>query len=187
LKTAIFGGTFDPIHCAHLTVAREAADRFALDRVLFVPAGNPPHKRGVHTDYEDRYRMVELACAGEPKFEPSRIEAGQEKSYSIVTIERLRGQGQLFFITGADAFAEITTWHRWEEVVALVDFIVVTRPGHDYVEPEGSRVHRLDTLALNVSSSAIRRRLARHENVPELPTAVQAYVRAHRLYENYGK
>ena len=82
MRTAIFGGTFDPIHSAHLVVAREAAETFSLDRVLFIPAANPPLKEA-GASYEDRYRMVELACAGEPRFIPSRLEEGREKSYSI--------------------------------------------------------------------------------------------------------
>src|SRR5258708_553097 len=114
LRTAIFGGTFDPIHNAHLTVAREAADQFALDCVLFVPAAHPPHKSeaGV-TPYEHRYRMVELACAGHPGFVPSRLEEGLDKSYSIRTIERVKATlapgDQLFFLIGADAFADIAS------------------------------------------------------------------------------
>ncbi len=73
MKTAIFGGTFDPIHTAHLVMAKEAADAFHLDRVLFIPAGNPPLKEA-GASYEDRFKMVELACAGEPRFVPSRLE-----------------------------------------------------------------------------------------------------------------
>src|ERR1700740_1867732 len=120
MTIAIFGGTFDPIHSAHLIVAREAADTFSLDRVLFIPAGNPPHK-GAGAPYEDRYRMVELACAQDARFIPSRLEEGHEKMYSIHTIERVRAEnGELFFVIGADAFAEIETWHRWRDVVAAV-------------------------------------------------------------------
>ena len=90
MRIAIFGGTFDPIHKAHLAVARSAADGFALDRVLFVPAAHPPHKSGVtHAPYEDRVRMAEIAVAGEPRFEVSRLEEGTARSYSIDTIEKL--------------------------------------------------------------------------------------------------
>lgn len=185
MKTAIFGGTFDPIHGAHLTVAREAA-HLGLDRVLFVPAANPPHKPGaVHAAFEDRYRMVELACEGEPLFVPSRLEEGAATSYSIHTIERIQASAprdRLYFIIGADAFAEIQTWYRWQDVLTAVEFIVVTRPGHDYVLPAGARVRRLDTLALEVSSSSIRARLAAGEAVPELPEKVAAYIRERHLY-----
>lgn len=187
MRTAIFGGTFDPIHCAHLTVAGEAAQRLKLDQVLFIPAANPPHKPdAVHAGFEDRYRMVELACAGQPGFIPSRLEEGAGKSYSINTLELVRATqapgDHLFFIIGADAFADIGTWHRWHDVVAAVEFVVVTRPGHDYAVPPGARFHRLDTLALDVSSSAIRASLAAGEAPPELPSSVLAYIRKHKLY-----
>ncbi len=187
MKLAIFGGTFDPIHSAHLVVAREAVAAFALDRVLFVPAARPPHKSGLtSTSFEDRYRMVELACGGEPKFEPSRIEEGEGRSYSIHTIERIRAtlaaEDRLFFLIGADAFAEIATWHRWRDVIGGVEFIVVTRPGHRYEEPSGAVVHRLDTVALPVSSSEIRQRLAAGGRTEQLPAPVLDYIRRHRLY-----
>lgn len=187
MRLAIFGGTFDPIHLAHLAVAREAARRFGLDRVLFVPAAMPPHKAGVTlADYEDRYRMVELACADQPGLEASRLEAGTERSYSIYTIEKVRASlspgGELFFVIGADAFAEIRTWLRWEDVVRAVEFIVVSRPGHRYAVPEGARVLRLETLELSVSSSEIRRKLAEGEASADLPPAVFAYIREHGLY-----
>jgi nicotinate-nucleotide adenylyltransferase len=185
LTLAIFGGTFDPVHNAHLTVAREAADTFHLARVLFVPAAQPPHKTGnTCADFEDRFRMVALACEEDARFEPSRLEEAEQKSYSILTIERVRSlTGERpYFIIGADAFAEIGTWHRWRDVVAAADFIVVTRPGHDYSAPHGARVHRLDTLALPVSSSDIRRSLAEGRMPGDLPPAVGRYIVEHGLY-----
>ena len=183
MKAAIFGGTFDPIHSAHLEMARQAADQFALDRVLFIPAGNPPHKHA-DTPFEQRYRMVELACAADPRFVASRIEEGERKSYSIDTIERVKAaNGEVFFIIGADAFAEIKTWHRWQDVIRAVEFIVAARPGHLIVSPPDARVHRLETLELPVSSSEIRDKLARGETPSELPPAVADYIRAERLYQ----
>ena len=182
MKTAIFGGTFDPIHQAHLVVAREAADAFALDRVLFIPAARPPHKE-TSVGYEHRFRMVELACAGERRFEPSRLEEGQERSYSINTIERVNAMGgRVFFVIGADAFAEIRTWHRWVDVVRSVEFIVVTRPGHEYNSPPEARVLQLETVALPVSSSEIRQALARGEMPSEVPPRVADYIRSNGLY-----
>ena len=182
MRKAIFGGTFDPIHRAHLVIAREAADAFALDQVLFIPAANPPHKEA-GTAYEHRYRMVELACAEDARFVPSRLEAGCEKSYSIHTIDRVKAMGgEVFFVIGADAFAEIQTWHRWADVIREVEFIVVTRPGHEYASPPGARVHRLETVALPVSSSEIRAALARGETPAELPDGVLEYIRAEGLY-----
>jgi nicotinate-nucleotide adenylyltransferase len=184
MKTALFGGTFDPIHRAHLIVAREAADTFSLDQVLFIPAANPPHKEA-GASYEDRYKMVQLACACEPRFIASRLEQGREKSYSIHTIERVKAQpgaGQVYFIIGSDAFAEIRSWHRWEDVVRETEFIVVSRPGHAYSIPPGAKVHRLETLALPVSSSETRQALARGEAPEELPEPVAEYICEHGLY-----
>ncbi len=184
MRRAIFGGTFDPIHCAHLIVAREAADAFALDQVLFIPAANPPHKEA-GTPYEHRYRMVELACKEDPRFVPSRLEADSRKSYSIYTIERVKAMGgEVLFVIGADAFAEIQTWFRWQDVVRDVDFIVVTRPGHHYESPPGARVHRLETVALPVSSSEIRAALARGEMPSEVPKRVAEYIRENGLYSS---
>ena len=182
---AIFGGTFDPVHLAHITVASEAAGAFSLDRILFIPAAHPPHKDDLGCEsFEHRYRMVELACQADPRFVPSRIEEGAEKSYSILTVEKLRPlAANLYFIVGADAFAEIHKWHRYRDVLALTQFIVVTRPGHGYVTPPGAAVHRLDTLALPVSSSEIRRQLASGEIPPDLPPAVASYIVEHRLYQ----
>ena len=185
MRLGLFGGTFDPIHSAHLMVAREAADQFHLDQVWFVPAAHPPHKAGqAHAGYEDRYRMTEIACQIDARFRASRLEAGEGKSYSIETIEKVREQGEEpYFIIGADAFAEITTWHRWQDLLRLTDFIVVTRPGHQYTAPPGARVHRLDTLALPVSSSGIRKQLAAGEIPAELPDPVAQYIAENGLYQ----
>ena len=188
MKLAIFGGTFDPIHNAHLAVARAAADRFHLDRVLFVPAAHPPHKSGVtFAPYADRIRMTELACQGEPRFEVSRIEEGSARSYSIDTIEKVRARlhpaDQLFFLIGADAFAEIRTWRRWQDVARSVCFLVVSRPGHLYDVPPEVDMRRLDTVDLPVSSSEIRRALGAGERPAEVPAAVLEYTEQHRLYK----
>jgi nicotinate-nucleotide adenylyltransferase len=184
MRLALFGGTFDPIHNAHLTVAQEAADQFHLDQVWFVPAAHPPHKLDQSSAaYEDRYRMVELACQADPRFVASRLEEGGLKSYTIETIEKVRAKDEEpYFIIGADAFAEIASWHRWQELLRLTDFIVVTRPGHNYTAPPGARVHRLDTVALPVSSSEIRKALAHGELPSELPSSVAAYIANKGLY-----
>ena len=187
MRIALFGGTFDPVHNAHLTIAREAAARFHVDRVLFVTAGNPPHKApGATTSFEHRHRMVELACAGQRGFAPSRLEEGPGRSYSIETIEKvtrtLAPGDKLFFLIGADAFAEIATWRRSADVIAAVEFIVVSRPGYDYPVPPGARVHRLETLALPVSSSRIRESFQNGSVIENVPEPVAAYARARKLY-----
>lgn len=187
MKVAIFGGTFDPVHSGHLTIAREAARQFALDRVLFVPASRPPHKSGATAaGYEDRYRMVEIACQDQPGFEPSRLEAGAARSYSIHTIERVRAtltlEDDLSFLIGADAFADLRTWRQWQDVVRQVTFIVVARPASRYEVPPGASIARLDSLALPVSSSAIRAQLATNLTPAEIPPPVLAYIRQKGLY-----
>lgn len=190
-RICLFGGTFDPVHKAHLRIAEEARKHCSLDRILFVPAGNPPHKdaAGV-TPYEDRFRMVALACEPYPAFEASRLEAGAERSYSIDTVKRLRqnlrANDRLFFLIGADAFDEIETWKAWQELIRLTEFIVVARPGGEYRVLEGARVHRLTGLALPVSSSSIRARLAQGGPTPELPDTVRAFIEDRGLY-GFGK
>jgi nicotinate-nucleotide adenylyltransferase len=187
VRLAIFGGTFDPIHEAHLAIAREAADRFQLDRVLFVVAARPPHKQGVtHAPYEDRVRMAQLACAADPRFEVSRLEQDTVRSYSIDTIQKVRPSllpgDELFFLIGADAFAEIRSWHRWQDVAGSVHFLVVSRPGHDYEVPAEAQCDRIDRVDLPVSSSDIRRCLAAGGAPEGLPPQVLEYARSHNLY-----
>jgi len=187
LRLAIFGGTFDPIHQAHLTIAQAAAERFRLDRVLLVPAAHPPHKTGVtHTPYEHRVQMAELACGGWPHLEVSRLEEGTEFSYSIDTIEKVRARmapdEDLLFVIGADAFADIRTWRRWRDVAREVHFLVVSRPGGGYDVPPGVRLERLDNLKLPISSSEIRRALAAGGRPLEVPPQVLQYILEHGLY-----
>jgi nicotinate-nucleotide adenylyltransferase len=185
VRLALYGGAFDPVHNAHLRIAEEALRQCGLDRLLLVPAAHPPHKR-MHAGYEDRYRMVELAVENEPKMEASRLEAGTAQSFSIDTIEKLkktlRAEDRLFFLIGADAFADIRTWKRWRDVVREVEFIVVSRPGHRYDIPEGGRVERLDGLGLEVSSSDIRHRMAVGDLCVDAPLAVLDYIRDRNLY-----
>lgn len=187
-RICLFGGTFDPIHKAHLRIALESLKTLQLSEVLFVPAGHPPHKQlSQITPFEHRFRMVELACEGWACFAASRLEEGDDFSYSIDSVARLRQRlpaaDQLFFLIGSDAFDEIETWHRWQDLVREVDFIVVSRPGAEFRIAPGARVHRLDGLALPISSTGIRDRLARGEATPELPAKVRGYIEQHCLYE----
>jgi nicotinate-nucleotide adenylyltransferase len=186
-NVCLFGGTFDPIHMAHLRIAEEARKRYALDRILFVPASNPPHKEAAGlTPYEDRYRMVEIACKPYPDFMASRLEATSGPSYTVDTVKRVRKElgasDRLFFLVGGDAFDELETWKGWRELVRLTEFVVVSRPDSAYRIPEGAHVHRLDGLALPVSSSTIRARLATGEATPELPAEVRAFIEKRGLY-----
>jgi nicotinate (nicotinamide) nucleotide adenylyltransferase len=131
--------------------------------------------------------MVALAVAGRTGWRASDVELRHESpSYTTITLQRFRERGyaptELFFLIGADAFSEIETWFRWHDVLEQVEFLVLSRPGYTYDIPDGARVHRLETLQLDVSSTAIRRRLAAGETPPELPPAVLQYIRQHGLY-----
>ncbi len=196
-RIAIFGGAFDPIHNAHLAVARVAAARFHLDRVLFVPTFRPLHKGGfAYEPYEDRVRMVEIACAAlnstsATRFEASRLEDGAESSYSIDTITRLRStirpDDELFFIIGADAFAELRSWYKWQDVAQFVTFIVASRPGYSYDVPPTVKVEPLDEMHLITSSSGLREHLKTAESMLDAPIGVIQYIRSHGLYGSADK
>ena len=145
MNIALFGGTFDPIHSGHLRAARAAARQFRLDRVLFVPSGNPPHK--VHnrlTAFSHRFAMVALACASDRRFVPSLLEAPRADArphYSVETVRAAKrsvgARHRLFFLIGADAFLDLPHWKDYRRLLASVNFIVVSRPGfseHDIRE-----------------------------------------------------
>jgi nicotinate-nucleotide adenylyltransferase len=137
---ALFGGSFDPIHAGHLAVARAAVEAFGLDQVIFIPSGIPPHKRRQRlASFTERYAMVALACAGEPRFVPSLSEAGEDGLgrqviYSVDTVRRFRKlhpspSAKLYFILGADQFLDIAKWHQSAQLLRMCDFIVANRPG----------------------------------------------------------
>jgi len=129
--------------------------------------------------------MVQLACREDSRFEASRIEEGAAPSYSIHTIERVRAGADydpLYFLIGADAFADIGTWFRWRDVVGAVTFIVVSRPGAKYDVPLGANTLRLEDLDLNVSSSEIRKSIKMDAKALPVPDSVATYIQEHQLY-----
>jgi len=135
---ALFGGTFDPIHTGHLTVAQAAQRRFHLDAIHFVPSSRPPHKNKVTlTPFVHRYAMVALGCSEHANFQPSLAEsemdgAGSHVFYTIDTVRRFRREypdDHLFFIVGADQFLEIPTWKSYDSLLDACDFIIASRPG----------------------------------------------------------
>lgn len=192
----IMGGTFDPIHYGHLAAAEQARLRFALDRVVFVPNRQPPHKKEYCvTPAEDRYAMVLLATASHPQFEVSCMELDRPgPSYTVDTLREFRGRlgpdARLYFITGADAILEILTWRSPQELARSCEFIAVARPGYDLqrLTKEMSdllrgRAHILNVPGVAVSSTEIRRRAAAGESLRYLvPPAVARYVEVKRLY-----
>jgi nicotinate-nucleotide adenylyltransferase len=141
MKIGIFGGTFDPIHWGHLRSAEEVGETYRLDRVYFIPASIPPHKRGqTTTAARDRLQMVRLAVAGNPCFTVSTVELVRPGlSYSIDTIRqfatKLNKGDSLYFIIGLDAFREIGTWKDFPEIFPLCNFIVTSRPGSKENDP----------------------------------------------------
>lgn len=198
LRIGILGGTFDPVHNGHLAVARAARRRFRLDLVYFIPCGRPPHKdRPGLSPFLHRFTMVALACAGEPAFIPSLLEAGpdlqgKQRSYSVDTIRRLRRlapRAELYFILGADAFLYLPKWKHVGRLVRLCDFIVASRPGTDLRKAvrealRHARVHFLRGIHVDVSASELRRRAGRGRSLRGLvPTAVEDYIRKMALYQ----
>ena len=196
MRIALFGGTFDPVHEGHLEIARAAADRFALDRVLFIPGGDPPHKDNRRTPYEDRWRMTELACAADPRFEASRLEAPEtlagRRSYSVDTIERVRAdlgeRDELFFLLGEDAFRDLVIWYRLDDVVGMVEFLVVSRGGEPTTDdpPHPSvRFRRLNGVENPISSSEIRRRVRQGLSLEGwTPPEVARWIEKRGLYQS---
>jgi len=167
------GGTFDPIHIGHLVTAEEARQQFALDEILFMPTGTPPHKTSQVASAELRHLMASIATATHPHFWVSRYEMDEPGvDYTVDTLTHiartLSAGTQVFFITGADAVLDILTWKQPERVLELADVIAATRPGYDLGRlsgvlaglEHGGRVHVMEIPALAVSSSMIRARLA---------------------------
>ena len=185
------GGTFDPVHIGHLVCAEEARWQFGLDEVVFVPAGEPWQKREV-TAAEDRYLLTVLATSGNPCFSVSRVELDRPgPTYTLETLQtfgEFHGEdGELFFITGADAVLEILTWKDPEAVLQTAAFIAATRPGYDLgrvpLAQFGGRVHVMEIPALAISSTDIRRRVQEGQPIQYLvPPAVAEYIEQRGLY-----
>jgi len=138
MKIGIFGGTFNPIHYGHLRAAEEVRVIFGLDRIFFVPSGNPPLKRKDLTDAGHRYNMVNMAARDNPYFEVLDIESVRPgKSYTVNTLEQLvadYADADFSFISGVDAFLDIPNWHEPEKLLSLVNFIVISRPGKSFAD-----------------------------------------------------
>jgi nicotinate-nucleotide adenylyltransferase len=191
-RLGVMGGTFDPIHHGHLVAASEVAARFHLDEVVFVPTGQPWQKghRSVSPP-EDRYLMTVIATASNPQFSVSRIDIDRGgKTYTIDTLRDLRAEHEdadLFFITGADALAQILGWRDAAELFSLAHFIGVTRPGHVLADPglpQGG-VSLIEVPALAISSTDCRERVARGDPVWYLvPDGVVRYINKRALYRD---
>ena len=192
MATGLMGGTFDPIHIAHLVIAEEALDLLGLDRVIFVPSARPPHKSGDDvTSVEHRLEMVRLAIDGNPRLALSDLEVRRsEPSYTVETVRQFRrelGEHEtLFFIMGADSLAQFFTWKDPLDLVSACEFVVVPRPGVGPGDGDPrimEKTHMLDTPLIDVSSSDIRERVRTGRSIRYLvPEGVIAYIREKNLY-----
>lgn len=187
---AVLGGTFDPVHNAHLAIAARALDALGARRVLWLPTGAPGYRRAPVAPPEHRLAMLRLALAGETRYAIDERElAPGHSGYTYDTLAALRaelGAGTpLVMLIGGDQYARLAGWHRWKELFGLARFAVFARPGEGAGPegvPEGAVIH-VPMEPLPVSASAIRARLARGESVAGLlPAAVIEYIQLHRLY-----
>lgn len=189
-RIGVMGGTFDPIHHGHLVAASEVQSRLRLDEVVFVPTGEPWQKQGRNVGpAEHRYLMTVVATASNPRFTVSRVDIDREgPTYTIDTLRDLHAQrpdADLFFITGADALAQILSWKDSEELFELARFIGVTRPGYELSEPclPAARVDLQEVPAMAISSTDCRERVHAGEPVWYLvPDGVVQYISKHQLY-----
>jgi nicotinate-nucleotide adenylyltransferase len=196
-RTAVFGGSFNPIHYGHLLLADEVLEALTLDRVLFVPAAMPPHKSPAHlAPAADRYEMVRSAIGGRPGFEVSDVELRRAgPSYTVDTLAELGiPRGDLFLIVGSETFLDLLTWREPRRIATLARLVVVPRVGSAF-DPDGAAAQKVvreigqeplivRATSLPISASDLRRRVREGRSTAyRLPDAVAAYIRARRLYQ----
>lgn len=200
-RVGIMGGTFDPVHQGHLVTAEAVRSEFSLNKVVFVPSGQPPHKKGLLiSDKEHRYIMTVLATAANPYFEVSRTEIERPgESYAIDTVRYFKNimipDAELFFITGADAIMEIVTWKEVEELFESCTFIAATRPGVNLSEMRKKLLTKLtksniqkiipiEVPAMAISSTDIRERVRNKSTIKYLvPESVENFIQKNDLYQ----
>lgn len=190
-RVGVFGGSFDPVHNAHLALARVALAELQLDELLWVPAGQPWQKHRVLAPAVHREAMVRLAIEGEPRFTLSRIETQRSgPSYSIDTVRALQVQrpgADWVLVIGQDQYAGFHTWHGWRELLGLVTLAIANRPDAPTgADPQLLRVpHAAVALPMmDVSSTDIRERIARGQGIADLvPPPVARYIARHHLYQ----
>ncbi|SHG88565.1 nicotinate-nucleotide adenylyltransferase [Tepidibacter thalassicus] len=197
-KIGIMGGTFDPIHYGHLATAEAVRVKYKLNKVIFMPSGNPPHKRDRDIiDKLHRYNMTILATMSNKYFEVSSLEIKRKgRTYTIDTLKKLKNtykNSELFFITGADAFCDIETWKDVEENFNLATFIGATRPGVElskvrnkieYLKSKyNTKILEIHVPSLDISSTDLRERIKMNKSIKYLlPECVEKYIYKYNLY-----
>ncbi|HJF85623.1 nicotinate-nucleotide adenylyltransferase [Megamonas hypermegale] len=193
-KIGIMGGTFDPIHVGHLMIAEAVWDEYKLEKVLFIPSANPPHKHDVMTSARHRFNMTLLATCSNPHFEVSSIEMDRTgPSYTIDTIKALKkiygDDTDFYFIIGADCIHELPSWHKIDELLKICKFIATKRPSYkldlSIIAKEFSdyNIQLLETPELEISSTDIRQRIKKGYSIQYITTEqVQQYIRKEELY-----
>ncbi|HEX6649642.1 MAG TPA: nicotinate-nucleotide adenylyltransferase [Pyrinomonadaceae bacterium] len=199
-RIALYGGTFDPVHVGHVEVARKVAEVFEFDRVVFIPAQMAPHKIGRPvTEPIHRYAMLALATQDDPRLLISTFELdAPDRRYTVDTVEHFQREldaaTELFFIMGADSWSEITTWRDWERLLAMTNYIVVTRPGYEptttHVGELSRRVVFTDVVMNDVSATRIRQLASEgrfEELIGLLPERVFEYIKKYGIYRELNE
>ena len=185
-KVGILGGTFDPIHHGHLIIADQVLASLSLDEVRFMPNALPPHKARAATTKEDRLKMIELAIQNHPGFRVETIELMRKgKSYTydtMVLLTEREPDSEFYFIIGADMIDYLPNWYRIDDLLSLVKFVGVNRPG--YAGETSYPIIHVEIPMIDLSSSLIREKIKNGESIRYLvPDAVIQYIKEHRLYE----
>ena len=193
-RVGVFGGSFDPVHNAHVALARTALEQLRLDELRWLPVGQPWQKTRQLASPADREAMVRLAIAGEPRFVLDRSELRRRGiSYTLDTMRELRAAepGQAWFlILGQDQYASLHTWRDWRDLLGLATLAIANRPGAAPIVSDqiaGFEHHAVVLPMMNVSSTEVRRRVAAGESIADLvPGPVARYIERHRLYSVAG-
>lgn len=197
MKIGIMGGTFDPIHNGHLIISEYIRDSLNLEQVIFIPAGQPPHKNNIVTSSNHRYNMTKLAVADNPNFQVSDIEiSNKEPSYTYHTIKKLKNNNvgnKYYFIIGADSLFSLETWYKFNELTKLVNFALWERSGYyrddildriKYLKNKyDTNIHYVEGPIIEISSSQIRNRLKSNRSIRYLlPKYVMDYIKKNNIY-----